>query len=195
MNRQDLNLDILKDKVIECILCDLSKSRTNAVPGNGNTRDKIMMIGEAPGKNEDQNGVPFIGSAGKILDKALSEGGLDRSDVYITNVVKCRPPDNRVPTDKEIQICTSNYLKNEIRLISPKIICILGSTALKSLLGYEHMSKYRGKIVNIAPHKYFITYHPAATIYNSKLKQVFFEDIKKLGRIVKGDSNTLEDYL
>ena len=195
MNRQDLNLDILKDKVIECILCDLSKSRTHAVPGNGNTRDKIMMIGEAPGKNEDQNGVPFIGSAGKILDKALSEGGLDRSDVYITNVVKCRPPDNRVPTDKEIQICTSNYLKNEIRLISPKIICILGSTALKSLLGYEHMSKYRGKIVNIAPHKYFITYHPAATIYNSKLKQVFFEDIKNLGRIVKGDSNTLEDYL
>jgi uracil-DNA glycosylase len=195
LNRQDLNLDILKDKVIKCILCDLYKSRTHAVPGNGNTRDKIMMIGEAPGKNEDQNGVPFIGSAGKILDKALSEGGLDRSDVYITNVVKCRPPDNRVPTDKEIQICTTNYLKNEIRLISPKIICILGSTALKSLLGYEHMSKYRGKIVNIAPHKYFITYHPAATIYNSKLKQVFFEDIKKLGRIVKGDSNTLEDYL
>ena len=194
MNLHDLNLNILRDQVVKCILCDLSKSRTLAVPGNGNATDKIMMIGEAPGKNEDQNGVPFIGSAGKILDKALYEAGLDRGDVYITNVVKCRPPNNRVPTDKEIQICTNHYLKNEIKLISPKIICILGATALKSLLGYEQLGRYRGKIVNIDPHKYFITYHPAATIYNSNLKQVFFEDIKKLCRIVKGDSNTMENY-
>ena len=190
----DLNLEILRDQVVKCIRCDLSKSRTLAVPGNGNAIDKIMMIGEAPGKNEDQNGVPFIGSAGKILDKALHEAGLERSDVYITNVVKCRPPNNRVPTDKEIQICTDNYLKNEIKLISPKIICILGATALKSLLGYEYMNRYRGKIVTIDPYKYFITYHPAATIYNSNLKQVFFEDIKNLCRIVKGDSNAMENY-
>lgn len=194
MNHHDLTLEELKDQIVGCILCDLSRSRTHAVPGDGNTTDKVMMIGEAPGKNEDKNGVPFIGSAGKILDKALQEGGLNRNDVYITNVVKCRPPNNRVPTDKEIHVCTSTYLKNEIRLISPKIICILGATALKSLLGYEHMSKYRGKIINIAPHRYFITYHPAATIYNAKLKQVFFEDISKLAYIVKGNTNSMERY-
>ena len=189
-----MNLNILRDQIVKCILCDLYKSRIHAVPGNGNATDKIMMIGEAPGKTEDQNGVPFIGSAGKILDKALSDGGLNRDDVYITNVVKCRPPNNRIPTDKEIEICTNNYLKNEIRLISPKIICILGATALRSVLGYEQMSRYRGKIVMISPHKYFITYHPAATIYNSKLKEIFFDDIKKLCRIVKEDSNTMENY-
>jgi DNA polymerase len=194
LNHRELTLEILKDQVERCVLCDLSKSRINAVPGNGNTTDKVMIIGEAPGKNEDKNGVPFIGSAGKILDKALQEGGLARNDVYITNVVKCRPPHNRVPTDNEIQICTSSYLKNEINLIAPKIICILGATALKSLLGYDHMGKYRGKIIDIVPHRYFITYHPAATIYNAKLKQVFFEDMSKLARIVKGNKNTMDRY-
>jgi len=194
LNHLDLTLDTLKEHVIKCILCDLSKNRTHSVPGFGNIKDKIMFIGEAPGKNEDQNGVPFIGSAGKILDIALLEGGLNRNDVYITNVVKCRPPNNRVPTDKEIQICTSNYLKNEITLVSPKIICILGATALKSLLGYENMGKYRGRLLKVDSHKYFITYHPAATIYNSKLKQIFFDDINKLSRIVREDTNTLERY-
>lgn len=194
MNRQDLTLDTLKDQVKKCSLCDLSKSRTNSVPGDGETRVKIMFVGEAPGKNEDENGIPFIGNAGKILDKALSEGGLYRNDVYITNVVKCRPPNNRVPTEEEIQICTSNYLENEINLVSPKIICILGATALKSLLGYQNMGRYRGKIVKLNSHKYFITYHPAATIYNSRLKQVFFEDISELSRIAEEDTNTIEKY-
>lgn len=194
MNRQDQNLNILNEQVVECILCDLSKTRTHAVPGHGNTTDKIMMIGEAPGKNEDQKGVPFVGSAGKILDLALSESGLNRNDVYITNVVKCRPPGNRVPTDKEIEICTNNYLKKEIKLISPKVICIMGVTALKSLLGYDNMGKYRGRTINYGSNKYFVTYHPAATIYNSKLKEIFFADIKKLHRIINEDSNTMENY-
>lgn len=194
LNHQDLTLDTLKDQVIRCILCDLSKNRTHSVPGIGELKVKIMFVGEAPGKNEDENGVPFVGSAGKILDRALNEGGLDRNDVYITNVVKCRPPNNRVPTENEIQICTSNYLENEINLVSPKIICILGATALKSLLGYQNMGRYRGKIVKVNSHKYFITYHPAATIYNSKLKQVFFEDISELSRIADEDTNTIEKY-
>ena len=174
LNHHDLTLKALKDQIVGCILCDLSRSRTNAVPGDGNTTDKVMMIGEAPGKNEDKNGVPFIGSARKIHERAMQEGGLNRNDVYITNVVKCRPPNNRVPTDEEIRVCSSTYHNKEIRLISPKIICILGATALKSLLGYEQMGRYRGKIINVAPYRYFITYHPAATIYNAKLKQVFF---------------------
>lgn len=194
MNHHDLTLGMIKDQVVKCLLCDLSKSRISAVPGNGNITNKVMIIGEAPGKNEDLIGVPFVGSAGKILDKALQEGGLERNDVYITNIVKCRPPNNRVPTDKEIQICTHKYLKNEITLISPKVICILGATALKSLLGLEHMSKYRGKIINVEPHRYFITYHPAATLYNTKLKQVFFEDIRKLSWIIKADTHTMDRY-
>ena len=173
----------------------MSKSRINAVPGTGNIDDKIILVGEAPGKNEDEKGVPFIGSAGKILDKALTESGLNREDVYITNIVKCRPPNNRVPTEIEIDICTNAYLKNEIKLISPKIICIMGATALKSLLGLKYLNKHRGKVLEVLSNKYFVTYHPAATIYNIKLKEVFFEDIKKLAQIVKEDASTIDDYL
>ncbi len=195
MNYPNQTLISLKNQIVNCILCDLSKNRINAVPGTGNIHDKIILVGEAPGKNEDERGVPFVGSAGKILDKALTESGLNREDVYITNIVKCRPPNNRVPTEVEIDICINAYLKNEIKLISPKIICIMGATALKSLLGLEHLNKHRGKVLQISSNKYFVTYHPAATIYNIKLKEVFFKDIQKLAQIVKEDTSTLKDYL
>jgi DNA polymerase len=172
----------------------LSKFRINAVPGNGNFNAKVAFVGEAPGKNEDEKGVPFVGSAGKVLDKALEEAGFSREEVYITNVVKCRPPNNRVPNELEIDTCTSAYLKVELRTISPQIICILGATALKSLLGLEHMTSYRGKTISRPPLRYFVTYHPAATIYNNKLKQTFYSDIQKLFNLVKGENMTLDGY-
>jgi uracil-DNA glycosylase len=188
------SLESIKNKVIRCILCDLSITRKNAVPGSGSFTRKIILIGEAPGKNEDEMGMPFIGSAGKILDQALVDAGIARKDTFITNVVKCRPPNNRIPTEEEIRICTDQYLKKEIEIISPKVICILGATALKSLLGLEHMTHHRGKIINRPPLRYFITYHPAATIYNSKLKQVFFEDIKELSRIVNDEDQSIDRF-
>ena len=128
------------------------------------------------------------------MDQALFNAGIARKDTFITNVVKCRPPNNRIPTEEEIKICTDHYLKKEIRIISPKVICILGATALKSLLGLEHMTHHRGKIINRPPLKYFITYHPAATIYNNKLKQVFFDDIKVLAGIVNKEGQDMNRY-
>ncbi len=132
---QNESLESIKNKVIHCILCNLSVTRKNAVPGSGSLSKKLILIGEAPGKNEDETGIPFVGGAGKILDQALVNAGIARKDTYITNVVKCRPPNNRIPNEEEIRICTDHYLKKEIRIISPKVICILGATALKSLLG------------------------------------------------------------
>lgn len=180
--------------MINCVLCDLARNRTKAVPGYGNLEADVIFVGEAPGKNEDEQGIPFVGSAGKILDKALNEAGFERNDVFITNVVKCRPPQNRVPLEIEINTCTSEYLKKELSIISPKIVCILGATALKSLLGLEHMSSYRGKIVSRPPLRYFVTYHPAATIYNNKLKEAFFSDIKKLFNLINGENMTLDGF-
>ncbi|MBA2268557.1 MAG: uracil-DNA glycosylase [Thermoproteota archaeon] len=194
LNSQTESLESIKNKVMHCVLCGLSVTRKNAVPGNGSVTKKIMLIGEAPGKNEDESGNPFVGSAGKVLDQALIDAGIERTEIYITNVVKCRPPNNRVPTEEEIGICTNQYLKKEIDIISPKVICILGATALKSLLGLEYMTPYRGRIVNRPPSRYFITYHPAATIYNNKLKQVFFEDIKMLAKIVNPEEQRLDRF-
>ncbi len=191
---QNESLESIKNKVIHCILCNLSETRKNAVPGSGSLSKKLILIGEAPGKNEDETGIPFVGGAGKILDQALVNAGIARKDTYITNVVKCRPPNNRIPNEEEIRICTDHYLKKEIRIISPKVICILGATALKSLLGLEYMTHHRGKIINRQPLKYFITYHPAATIYNNKLKQVFFDDIKVLAGIVNNEDQNIDRY-
>ena len=194
MSSHNESLESIKNEVIQCVLCGLSATRKNAVPGTGSITRKIILIGEAPGKNEDETGSPFVGSAGKILDQALIDAQIQRKEIYITNVVKCRPPNNRVPTDHEIRICTREYLKKEIDIISPKIICILGATALKSLLGLKYMTPYRGQVVKRPPLKYFITYHPAATIYNNKLKQIFFEDIQKLAKIVNAQDQTMDNF-
>ena len=139
----------------------------------------IIFIGEAPGKNEDLLGKPFVGIAGKKLDAALENSGLTRNEVYITNIVKCRPPKNRAPTENEIVMC-HDYLENELSIINPKIICLLGNTTFSSILGGKEISKNHGKIVSKNNRTYFITFHPAATIYNQKLGEVFKNDIKKL---------------
>ena len=178
-------LEIIKQKVIRCTDCDLCKTRTNSVPGKGNFHSDVIFVGEAPGKNEDKNGEPFIGIAGKKLSAALEEAGVSRDDVYITNIVKCRPPKNRVPTAAERETC-QEYLKQEIAIIKPKIICILGNTAFNSLLGGSEITKFRGKIVRKDGQMYFLSLHPAATIYNQELITVLKKDIVKLfGLIAK----------
>lgn len=172
-------LEIIRKNVIECTKCDLSKTRTNSVPGKGNFHSNVIFVGEAPGKNEDKNGEPFIGIAGKKLSIALEEAGITREEVYITNIVKCRPPKNRVPTPIERETC-QEYLKQEIAIIKPKIICILGNTAFNSLLGGSEITKFRGKLVKKENQLYFLTVHPAATIYNQELITVLKKDIVKL---------------
>jgi DNA polymerase len=174
----------IKKQVTQCTKCELSKTRNNSVPGKGNFKSDVIFVGEAPGKNEDMKGEPFIGIAGKKLSIALENAGITRDDVYITNIVKCRPPKNRVPTTNERDTC-QNYLKKEIEIIKPKIICILGNTAFNSLLDGKEIIKFRGKIVRKNNQLYFLTIHPAATIYNQKLISVLKKDIKKLLKVIK----------
>ena len=173
------SLKTIQEKVKICQKCGLCITRKNAVPGKGNQNADVVFIGEAPGKNEDLHGEPFIGTAGKRLDDALEDAGLKRYNVYITNIVKCRPPNNRVPNDTEKSMC-SNYLEDEIKIINPKIICLLGNTPFYSILGGKEISKNHGKFISKDDRMYFITFHPAATIYNQKLVEIFKNDIKKL---------------
>jgi len=177
-------LEKVKQNVIKCTKCELAKTRTNSVPGKGDFKSDVIFVGEAPGKNEDRNGEPFIGVAGKKLSAALEGAGISRDKVYITNIVKCRPPKNRVPKTNERETC-QDYLKQEIAIIKPKLICILGNTAFNSLLGGSEIMKFRGKIVQKDNQLYFLTVHPAATIYNQKLIDVLNEDIVKLFELVK----------
>ncbi|MGI0046456.1 MAG: uracil-DNA glycosylase [Nitrosotalea sp.] len=176
-------LDGIKKDVISCVACDLSKSRTNAVPGSGNISTGVVFIGEAPGRNEDLQGAPFVGTAGKILSEALSYAGFTREDVYITNVVKCRPPNNRRPNKQETDSCRQ-HLQNELEVIRPKIICILGNTAFGSLLDGNEITKNRGKVIKRNNQLYFVTVHPAAIIYNPSLRQVLKDDLKMLSNIL-----------
>jgi DNA polymerase len=184
-------LQNVKENVIKCTKCDLCKTRINAVPGKGNFQSDVIFVGEAPGKNEDQKGEPFIGVAGKKLSVALEEAGISRDDVYITNIVKCRPPNNRVPTTNERDTC-KEYLKQEIAIIKPKLICILGNTAFNSILGGSEITKYRGKVVRKDNLLYFLTIHPAATIYNQKLIDVLKNDIVKLFDLIRDLKNNKE---
>ena len=178
------SLEKIASEVIGCPLCKLSRSRRNAVPGDGQLSSKIMFVGEAPGKNEDEQGKPFVGAAGMILNQALEKAGIKRAEVFITNVVKCRPPGNRVPENEERSICRQ-YLDRQISLIAPKIICILGSTAYSSILGGKSITKNRGKIMERNGQKYFLTIHPAAAIYNKNLRSVLNNDLFILSKEIK----------
>ena len=180
----EAELSAIKQQVTDCTKCDLSKTRTNSVPGKGNFHSDVIFVGEAPGRNEDRHGEPFVGAAGKKLSAALESAGIAREQVYITNVVKCRPPNNRIPNAAERETCT-DYLRQEISIIGPKIICILGNTAFNSILGGSEITKYRGKVVRKEGQMYFLTIHPAATIYNQELVGTLNDDIRRLFETVQ----------
>jgi DNA polymerase len=195
--KHDDSLEKIAAEVRGCPLCKLARTRKNAVPGEGQLSTKIMFIGEAPGHSEDKEGRPFVGAAGRILDDLLKKAGIERSQVFITNMVKCRPPNNRVPKEDELTACRP-YLDRQIALIKPKVICILGRTAYSSLLGGSSITASRGKIVERAGQKYFLTFHPAAVIYNKGLLSALEADLKKLVVEINKEEESeasLEDYL
>lgn len=193
--KHDDSLEKIAAEVRGCPLCKLARTRKNAVPGEGQLAARIMFVGEAPGRSEDEKGRPFVGAAGRILDDLLQKAGIERSQVFITNVVKCRPPNNRVPEDDEAAACRP-YLDRQIALIKPKVICILGRTAYASLLGGSSITTNRGKIVEKAGQKYFLTFHPAAAIYNKSLLAALEADLKKLAKEIKEEGKgSMEDYL
>lgn len=176
----------IADQVCKCSKCILAKTRTNAVPGDGNFETKVMFIGEAPGANEDQAGIPFCGAAGKFLDEMLGSISLQRSDIFITNTVKCRPPENRDPEEDEKSACRP-YLEEQIRLIAPKLIVALGRHAAASLLpGMPSISKIHGKALK-RPNGivYLPLYHPAAALHNGGLRSTLIADFQKIPEILK----------
>lgn len=197
-NVSDDSLEKIASEVIGCRFCKLSKSRKNAVPGDGQASAKVIFIGEAPGKNEDETGKPFVGTAGRILDGVLQKVGIERSQVFITNIVKCRPPGNRVPEDDECAACRA-YLDRQISLIEPRIVCILGAAAYSSILDGKSIIENRGKIIKRNGQKYLITIHPAAAIYNRNLLHVLEDDLSSLSREIKKvenlGRNSLLDYV
>ena len=175
-------LDELAAQIRVCVKCPLHESRTNAVPGDGKYSARFMIIGEAPGKEEDLTGHPFVGASGKFLNKVLEGTGLDRDDFFITNTVKCRPPKNRTPKKTEIEICTSNYLFEQIELINPKLIMLLGGVAAKTVLGVKSVGEARGQVIERDNRKYIVGYHPAVRFYREDLAEKVLEDFSLLKR-------------
>ena len=176
----DLDLDKLKMEAFDCHKCQLDQSRTHVVFGIGNQKADLMFVGEAPGAEEDRTGKPFVGRAGQLLTKIIQSTGLTRDDVYIANVLKCRPPDNRNPQSNEIEQCEP-YLLRQIDLIEPKVICALGTFAAQILLRTdERISKLRGNFYNYHGTKVMPTYHPAYLLRNPENKRQVWEDIQKV---------------
>ncbi len=177
-------LDEIAARVRVCPDCGLSQSRTKAVPGEGPPNAAVMFIGEGPGFNEDQQGRPFVGAAGRYLEKLLESIGLRREDVFITNVVKCRPPNNRDPLPSEIKAC-SKYLDRQIELINPKIIVTLGRYSLARFFPNETITKARGKPRQYQHYTVFPMFHPAAALRREDLKPVLEQDMKRLASLLK----------
>ena len=172
-------LDEISRDVKSCTECRLHEERRHAVPGEGDHEAKIMFIGEAPGKQEDEAGRPFVGRAGALLEELLKEAGFSREDVFITNVVKCRPPDNRDPRKDEIETCKP-YLEEQIDLLEPKLIVTLGNHAAETLIGRSGMKDMHGQEFEYKGVKVIPMYHPAAGLYNPDLKSTMKEDMKNL---------------
>jgi uracil-DNA glycosylase len=188
MLKQEL-IDEIIAQVQVCRKCRLWKYAKNPVPGEGNLDASLMLIGEAPGNREDIKGRPFVGSAGKLLNTLISVTGLKREDVYITNIVKHRPPENREPKADEIEACTSSYLDRQIQIIEPKIITTLGKHSTKYILSkvgieVKGLAEVRGRIYTErllgVPVRIIPTYHPAAVLYNPSYRPSLEEDFQKI---------------
>lgn len=174
----------------DCPLCRLSESRINVVPGSGNPKAEILFIGEGPGKNEDLQALPFVGASGKFLEEMLGLIDLKRSDIFITNVVKCRPPNNRDPLPDEIKICSSNYLVKQILDINPKLIITLGRHSMNFFFPDKKISEVHGKKLlakkqNGKMQAFLPLYHPAAALYNGSMREVLKQDFAKIPLILK----------
>ena len=174
--------------ILECP-CTLRDTATQAVPGDGNADADILFIGEAPGKNEDEQGIPFVGAAGKFLSEMLNGIGLRREDIYITNVVKYRPPNNRDPLPEEIAACMP-WLHEQIKIIEPKMIVTLGRHAMEHFIPGKKISEVHGQAFrrmfpDIGPQVFFALYHPAAALYNGGMRGTLMEDFGKIPLVLK----------
>lgn len=183
----------VKEEVVNCQKCSLCKTRTLPVVGQGNHQAKAMFIGEAPGANEDRTGVPFCGAAGKILTELLASIGCRREDVYIANILKCRPPGNRGPLPNEIEAC-AGYLEKQIEILKPKLICSMGNYAAVFILRKfglggqaQGISQIHGKVFESDNFKIIALYHPAVAVYNANMKETLEKDLEKVKDLILAD--------
>ena len=185
MADSEATLDRLARQIRRCTKCPLHTSRTHAVPGEGPANARAMIIGEAPGEEEDATGRPFVGPAGSYLSKVLDEAGLERGDFFITNVVKCRPPENRKPRASEKDTCTSTYLFEQIEQVRPRVIVLLGGTAAQFMLAdVSSIEAARGTTIKQDGQRYVVTYHPASRFYRGDLGEKIKEDFVRLKRVL-----------
>jgi len=195
LSKEEL-MAVLADEVRRCTRCELYKGRRNVVVGEGDLDARVMLVGEAPGYWEDVKGRPFVGAAGKLLDELLAGIGLSRGEIYIANVLKCRPPKNRDPRPEEVEACTP-YLDRQIRIISPRVIVSLGRHSTRYLLGkagleFSQMRTTHGQVyqLEILDLKLLLmpTYHPAAALYNPKYRQIIEEDLQVLKELLRREA-------
>jgi len=189
MTKRNKELENIKNKVIDCKACPLYKNRIYPVVGEGNHSADIIFVGEAPGAQESKTGRPFCGAAGKILDELLDSAGINRKDIYITNILKDRPPKNRDPQSEEIKSCVP-YLEKQIEIIKPKLVCSLGRHAMIFLMErfglseeLDQISKIHGKAFEADSFKFIPFYHPAVAVYNANMKETLKKDFKILKTI------------
>jgi len=177
-------LEDLYEQVRTCQKCDLGKGRTLAVPGEGPVTASVMFIGEGPGYHEDRQGRPFVGAAGKYLSELLATIGLNREDVYITNVIKCRPPKNRDPLPEEIEACRP-YLDHQIELIKPRVIVTLGRFSMARYFSGQTISHIHGRYKKVGDNVYFPMFHPAAALHQPRYRSMIEEDFQKLAMLLQ----------
>jgi DNA polymerase len=175
----------LSEEIRRCAQCPLWKNRTLAVPGEGPKDAALMIVGEAPSAEEDHQGIPFIGRTGKFLKAILKEYKINQENVFMTGAVKCKPQANRTPKKSELETCKELWLDKQIEVLKPKIIILLGSTALWSLLKEKDLARIHGKIIEKDNQKYFVTYHPSAAMRFPKIKLLMEKDLQELNEIIE----------
>ena len=181
-----MDLEALRREAMRCTACPLARTRTQVVFGEGNDKADLLFLGEAPGRQEDTQGRPFVGAAGQVLDRILAAADIARQEVYITNTVMCRPPGNRVPTPEERAACRP-FLDAKIREIRPSIVVLLGATAAQSVLGPDlRISRDRGRILEEDGIRYMPTFHPAALLHDPSKKVPVWQDIQKVRDLYRG---------
>jgi len=185
------DLKIIAIEISSCTLCELQYSRKLAVPGEGNLNAEIMFIGEGPGFYENEQGRPFVGAAGKFLDELLAKINLKRSNVFITNVVKCRPPGNRDPLPEELQSCLG-YLERQIQAINPKVIVTLGRYSMAHFLPYAKISNVHGQSTRVKGRLMIAMYHPAAALHQNSLRPVLEQDFSRIPIMIEQSGATPE---
>ena len=178
-------LEKLAKQIKVCTLCELHRSRTEAVPGEGPAHAEIMFIGEGPGASEDKQGRPFVGASGRFLNELLEQAGVTRADVFITNVVKCRPPGNRDPLPDEVETCTSNYLQHQIKIIDPRVIVTLGRHSMGLFFKGAKITQIHGQMRQVDDRFVIAMFHPAAALHQLSLRETIMADFARLPELLK----------